>query len=103
MNNERLKQELMCLAYTDETDVVALRYLLLQSLAWFAAEYKSMAGTREALSLLQQYRQLETLHAGIKEKCRNNCAGETDFRHAKTIALEHVASLISYKTIVAAA
>lgn len=103
MKNEWIIRELNALTYRDDTDIVALRFLLLHALAQYAAEYKKASGPREVFQLLQQYRKLEGVHMSIKEKCRNNCAGETDFKQAKAIALHNVAMLSSFKTMVTAA
>ena len=99
MNNEWLKKELNAINYKDDTDVVALRYLLLQALAQFASEYKKVPHTRDAFKLLQQYRKLETAHADLKHKSRNNCAKVSDFLQAKGVALEHIAYVNSFRTM----
>lgn len=104
MNSGTLKYELAAISYKDNTDMVLLRYLLMNVLALWAAEYrKAGAGTQYAFKLLQNHKKLENIHTNIKEKSRSNTAVKDDFVVAKTAALECMENFTAATQFVTAA
>lgn len=88
MTSEYIKQTITGLTYTNNTDIVELRWLLLHGLECYASAYKSATDKAYAFKLLQQHKKLEEAHTVIKEKSRNNTAGKDDFISARKIALQ---------------
>lgn len=88
MNSEYVKHRLNNITYTDSTDAVSLRYLLLTALADIAGEYRLYAGSAYALQLLKQHKQLDNIHSALKEKLRNNQLTGDDFAVARNKALK---------------
>lgn len=103
MNSEQIKHQLVTLTYTDNTDAVALRYVLLHALAGMAGQYMGMKGSDTGLQLLQQHKKLEEVHSHIKEKLRSNKATKDDFILAKSVALKCIENCMLLHAYVAAA
>lgn len=103
MNSKYLKHHLAILTYTDNTDVVALRYLLLNILVEVADEYRRNTGSAYALQLLQQHKKLENIHLFIKEKLRANNAAKDDFIVAQRNAVACVENFVAAPEFVIAA
>lgn len=103
MTSEQVTEALLNITYTDDTDIIELRWLLLHGLNCYADCYKSAGPHQSSLNLLQQYKKLQQAHDSIKQKARGNSATHADFIFARTEALRTMQYLTTAENLVAAA